>query len=167
MRLTTGKLRLPCAAGPGESSGAPKGTAFLLRTPRLVIPMYPDTLLLPGLPGLMVIEGDLTGELGIEAREIVSECRRLAVDRGIKGGGGISFADFERKPALTDGDGLPSLTPLLRRSSSALVGVIAMASAKSRTGRDVENGGRIGVRTGDGSGGRTGERSGEEYLFGD
>ena len=78
-----------------------------------------------------------------------SEWRRLPVDLGIRGGGRIGLSDFDRVVAWMDG--LVSRRPRLRRSSSALVGVTAIMSLKSRCGRAVGKGGKMGERRGEGS----------------
>ena len=63
-RATGGKLLLPTLAGPGDLVCAlPTNLEPVLKTPRRVIPMYPETLLLPGAaPGLMLLVEGLTGD---------------------------------------------------------------------------------------------------------
>lgn len=91
------RLRLPIKAGPGE---VPNTIVFALRlsTPRFVMPIYFDTLLLPGLPpGLGLLNAcHVEGELMATS---VSEWRRLPVDLGMSGGGRMGLSDFERVAA--------------------------------------------------------------------
>lgn len=145
------RLLLPMVVGPGDLNCGPGEAADilgpLLKIPLLVIPIYPDTLLLPATaPGRVLLTAGLVGDDDEELTEIASEWRRFLfwAERGIVGGGGMFVAECDRVSASAEG--LLVCAPLFRRASSALVGVIAMASLKSISGI-VGNAGSMLVRS--------------------
>ena len=104
----------------------------LLKMPRFVMPMYPDTLLLPdAAPGRVLFMAGSAEEIELELASMVSEERRLCMcaERGMTNGGGIMRAELDRVDASIDG--LLVCAPRFCLASSFLVGVITIASLKS------------------------------------